>query len=85
MERDEAGTLTVLSNHRLIIDASISIDDPDVRTAFDAKYRAFKDDRRPADVLVRQGGQKTKPYLNGVPATPISQMGSQVGPALLGQ
>lgn len=29
------------------------IDDPDVRAAFDAKYRSFKDDRSPADVLVR--------------------------------
>jgi hypothetical protein len=29
------------------------IDDPDVRSAFDAKYRSFQDDRSPAHVLVR--------------------------------
>jgi hypothetical protein len=29
------------------------IDDPDVREAFNAKYRSFRDDRSPADVLIR--------------------------------
>jgi hypothetical protein len=29
------------------------IDDPDVRSAFDAKYHSFKDDRFPAQVLIR--------------------------------